>query len=188
MTFLHSHHQNCCQFLNWHNINNANTANALLGLVRVVSPDTALIIYFETFSTSLLLSSVLSALIECHFSNKLLFWIHRSKIWMGSNEADKQTKKDGKCGQMFGNTYWSQWVLKYSLACSVTWKAVTTPASQQIEGNPWYKINCEFLVSSRSMSGEGHLHYVEFQECGVRDSDLRPVSYCMMILPKTERE
>lgn len=36
------------------------------------------------------------------------------------------------------------------------------------------------------MGGEGHLHDVEFQECGESDSDLRPLSYYMMMHPNVE--
>jgi len=42
-------------------------------LLILVPLDIALIIYFETFSTLLLLSSVMSAFMECHFSNKSVY-------------------------------------------------------------------------------------------------------------------
>lgn len=45
-----------------------------------MSPDTALIIYFEPFSALLLLSSVMSALTECHFSNKLIYYFEFTEI------------------------------------------------------------------------------------------------------------
>lgn len=95
MTFLHSYYQNSCLFLNWRNTNDANAANTLPGLLRVVSPDIALIIYFETFSTSLLLSSVMSALTECHFSNKLICYFEFTEVkyeWGGIKQTNKQTK------------------------------------------------------------------------------------------------
>lgn len=45
-----------------------------------MSLDTALIIYFESFSTLLLLASVMSALTECHFSNKLIYCLEFTEV------------------------------------------------------------------------------------------------------------
>lgn len=65
--------------------------------LKVVSPDTALIIYFESFSTLLLLSSVMSALTECHFSNKLIYYFEFTEVkyeWGRMKQTKKQTRKD----------------------------------------------------------------------------------------------
>lgn len=96
ITFLHSYYQNSCLFLNWQNTNDVNIANALLELLRVVSPDIALVIYFETFTTSFLLPPVVSGLTECHILINKFVLLNLLKENMNRAEGSRQTKKDEK--------------------------------------------------------------------------------------------
>lgn len=96
-SFQHSYHQNSCLFLKWHNVNDANKTNYLPEIHRLVSPDIALIIYFEIFTTLLLLFSVMSALTDCHFFDKFIWYFEFREVkykWIRMKQTNKQRMKN----------------------------------------------------------------------------------------------